>query len=124
MKIGGRCDHPRAIKAGRGQGYQRPQKQLPGIGRAQQNGSVGVSVTAIIGRRIMPSTVIRTHTYDSPTRDLTITFVSGRRYVYAKVPPRVAAAFSRAPSRGAYFNHHIRDRFAVREVLPSGVDRD
>ncbi|MET0969671.1 MAG: KTSC domain-containing protein [Tardiphaga sp.] len=72
----------------------------------------------------MPSTVIRYHTYDTQTRDLTITFVSGRRYVYAKVPPRVAAAFAQAPSRGAWFNHHIRDHFAYREVLPSGVDRD
>lgn len=72
----------------------------------------------------MPSTAIRYFNYDSQTSELKVTFVTGRRYVYARVPPDVAAAFAHAPSRGAYFNHQIRDRYAYRELTPSGADRD
>ncbi|WP_328516579.1 KTSC domain-containing protein [Tardiphaga alba] len=52
-----------------------------------------------------------------------VTFTSGRRYAYAQVPPHVHAAFSTAPSRGAFFNHCIRDRFAYREIERSDADR-
>jgi hypothetical protein len=45
-----------------------------------------------------------------------VTFVSGRRYVYAEVPPDVFDAFKTASSRGAFFNYEIRDRYAFREV--------
>jgi hypothetical protein len=71
----------------------------------------------------MPSTVIRFFAYDSQTQDLTVTFVTGRRYVYARVPPDIVTAFGHAPSRGAFFNEYIRDRYATREVSLSGADR-
>jgi hypothetical protein len=71
----------------------------------------------------MPSTAIRYLTYDSRSNELRVTFTSGRRYVYAQVPAVIYAAFSRAPSRGAFFNRHVRDRFAVRELIGSGADR-
>jgi hypothetical protein len=45
-----------------------------------------------------------------------VTFVTGRRYVYDDVPPNVFAAFSAAFSKGAFFNHEIRDRSGYREV--------
>jgi hypothetical protein len=45
-----------------------------------------------------------------------VTFVTGRRYVYDDVPSEVFDAFKTAPSRGAFFNHEIRDRYAFREV--------
>ncbi len=62
----------------------------------------------------MPSTGIRSIFYVPARRELWVTFVSGRRY--AGVPSNVFDAFKTAPSRGAFFNHEIRDRYAFREV--------
>ena len=64
----------------------------------------------------MPSTAIRKLFYVPAKRELWVTFVSGRRYVYADVPPDVFDAYKTAPSRGAFFNHEIRDRYAFREI--------
>jgi hypothetical protein len=64
----------------------------------------------------MPSTAIRGIFYDPTKRELCVTFVSGRRYVYTDVPSAVFDAFKTAPSRGAFFNHEIRDRYAFHEV--------
>jgi KTSC domain len=64
----------------------------------------------------MPSTAIRNLFYVPAKRELWVRFVSGRRYVYADVPPDVFDAFKTASSRGAFFNQEIRDRYAFREV--------
>lgn len=64
----------------------------------------------------MPSTVIRNYLYDPANGELWITFVTGRRYVYAAVPQAVFDAFKTAPSRGVFFNREIRDRYACREI--------
>jgi hypothetical protein len=64
----------------------------------------------------MPSTAIRNLFYVPAKRELWVTFVSGRRYVYAEVSPEVFDAFQAAPSRGAFFNQEIRDRYGFREV--------
>ena len=64
----------------------------------------------------MPSTAIRSHSYDPQTRALTITFVTGRRYVYDGVPQEVADGFKAAFSRGTFFNREIRDHYGYREV--------
>ena len=64
----------------------------------------------------MPSTAIRNLFYIPAKRELWLTFVSGRRYIYADVPPEVFDAFNTASSRGTFFNHEIRDRYAFREV--------
>jgi hypothetical protein len=64
----------------------------------------------------MPSTVIRSHSYDPQSRALTITFVTGRCYVYHGVPQEVADRFKAAFSRGAFFNREIRDHYRYREV--------
>jgi hypothetical protein len=64
----------------------------------------------------MPSTVIRRFLYDINSSELCVEFVSGRRYVYAAVPPGIAETFRQAFSKGSYFNARIRDRFRVREV--------
>jgi len=61
--------------------------------------------------RAMPSTVIRWIHYDADARHLTIGFQTGRRYRYEQVPAAVHAALRAAPSRGAYFNECIRDRY-------------
>ena len=64
----------------------------------------------------MPSTAIRYFRYDSAKRELQVTFVTSRRYVYENVPPEISDAFSAALSKGAFFNREIRDRYAYREI--------
>ncbi len=66
----------------------------------------------------MPSTAIRNIAYDTATRKLWVTFTTGRRYVYEDVALEVVQAFQRADSRGAFFNHEIRDRYPYHEVTP------
>ena len=67
----------------------------------------------------MPSTVIRRFMYVPESRELTIEFVTGRRYVYSEVPPEEVDKFRTAFSKGAYFNRNIRDCCACRELAPA-----
>lgn len=69
----------------------------------------------------MPSSVIRFFRYSPDTRELKVTFVSGRLYIYENVPPEVAAAFRNAYSKGTFFNHEIRDRYAYRDITRADV---
>ena len=67
----------------------------------------------------MPSSVIRHFRYDADKRELSVTFVTGRRYVYEGVPPDVHEAFRTAFSKGTFFNREIRDRYTYREIRHS-----
>ncbi len=60
----------------------------------------------------MPSTVIRRFDYRPETRELVITFTTGRRYLYSQVTEEAVDRFRAAFSKGSHFNRHIRDRFA------------
>jgi hypothetical protein len=64
----------------------------------------------------MPSTVIRRFDYMPDARELTVEFVTGRRYVYSDVPLEEVEAMRRAFSKGTYFNKRIRDCYPYREV--------
>jgi len=64
----------------------------------------------------MPSTAIRRFDYWPERRELEITFVTGRRYIYSDVPEETVRKFRSATSKGGYFNRHIRDRYAYREL--------
>lgn len=64
----------------------------------------------------MPSSVIADFRYEPQHAKLTIVFVSGRVYEYYAVPAEIASAFRQAPSKGVFFNTHIRDRYPFREV--------
>ena len=64
----------------------------------------------------MPSTAIRHVDYEAARRVLTVTFVTGRRYVYEGVPPEVFEAFASAPSKGTFFNAEIRDAYDYVEL--------
>jgi lysyl-tRNA synthetase class 2 len=66
----------------------------------------------------MPSTVIRHFEHDPATRQLTVTFTTGRVYVYDNVPDEVAAALRAAPSKGSFFNSQIRNVYSYRELPP------
>ena len=71
----------------------------------------------------MPSRVIRDFSYNVATRQLTVTFVTGRVYAYAAVPPDVHNAFRASGSKGRFFNQEIRDNYDCREITttdPSG----
>jgi lysyl-tRNA synthetase class 2 len=59
----------------------------------------------------MPSSVIRTFSYDPSQRRLDVVFTSGRRYIYQDVPAEVFESMRAAFSKGEFFNRHIRDRF-------------
>lgn len=64
----------------------------------------------------MPSTVIRRFDYMPERRELVVTFVTGRVYIYYDVPEQEMERFRAAASKGRYFNLRIRDHYAFREV--------
>ena len=64
----------------------------------------------------MPSTVIHDFSYNVATRQLVVTFVTGRVYAYANVQPDVVNAFRASGSRGRFFNLEIRDSYDCREI--------
>ena len=68
----------------------------------------------------MPSLVIRRFLYLPDTHELTIEFVTGRRYVYSGVPEEEVRAFRSAFSKGTYFNRNIRDSYPCREIASAG----
>ena len=70
------------------------------------------------------SSVISNMIYQPDLEELEIWFASGRRYIYFGVPEPVYRALRDAPSLGAFFNAHIRDRYAYRLVdVPENVVR-
>ena len=76
----------------------------------------------VVRYRRMPSSVIRRFMYVPDARELTIEFVTGRRYVYSEVSEDDVQAFRSAFSKGAHFNRYIRDRFPCREIASAGAD--
>ena len=64
----------------------------------------------------MPSTIIRSFAYRPESRELEVLFTTGRRYLYAGVPPEAAEAFRAAFAKGRHFNARIRGRYPYREL--------
>lgn len=64
------------------------------------------------GSPFMPSSVIRSFSYEPDQGRLIIEFMSGRRYEYFNVPASVYAGLRSASSRGSYFNSWVRDRYS------------
>ena len=75
-------------------------------------------VRHVMNESAMPSTVIKDFDYDADTRELEITFVTGRVYVYSAVPEDVFEGFLAASSKGEFFNAEIRNVYAYREITP------
>lgn len=65
----------------------------------------------------MPSTVIRAFDYSPAKQELTIAFVTGRRYVYSGVPETIVEEMKRAFAKERYFNRRIRDSYPCRELV-------
>jgi lysyl-tRNA synthetase class 2 len=62
------------------------------------------------------SSAIQAIDYDRPHRRLRVTFVSGERYEYDRVPGEVHRAFVDADSKGRFFQARIRDRYPYRKL--------
>jgi hypothetical protein len=60
----------------------------------------------------MPSTVIRSYQYNAASRQLSIVFRSGRRYMYRDVPAEIHDAMKTAFAKGEFFNRYVRGRYA------------
>ena len=67
----------------------------------------------------MPSTLIRSFTYDEAAHRLEVEFVSGALYHYSDVPEDVAAGMRRAFAKGEFFNRYIRGQYAYSRVRDS-----
>jgi KTSC domain len=61
--------------------------------------------------------------YDAAKRELQVTFVTGRRYVYDDVPLEAYEGLRTAPSKGTFFNREIRERYAYREIKARSSER-
>jgi len=64
----------------------------------------------------MPSSIIDFIAYQESRSELTVTFTTGRSYVYGLVPKRIYEDFRGARSKGNFFNAHIRDRYPTRPM--------
>ena len=49
--------------------------------------------------------------YDAAARRMKIRFTSGNVYDFCGVPEHVHAGLMSAPSKGAYYNDYIKDRY-------------
>ncbi|HMM74862.1 MAG TPA: KTSC domain-containing protein [Gammaproteobacteria bacterium] len=57
------------------------------------------------------SSAIRAVGYDSATGRMRIQFIEGNAYDFCRVPEYIHVGLMTAPSKGNYFNDHIRDRY-------------
>jgi hypothetical protein len=71
----------------------------------------------------MPSSVIRSYTYDEEAHCLDVLFVSGRHYSYVDVPKQVVDGLRAAASKGRFFNTNIREHYAYRRRRKSVAER-
>jgi KTSC domain len=65
---------------------------------------------------LLESTLLASALYDPRRRHLEIVFRSGERYLYFQVPPRCYQQLLEAASKGAYFNHSIRNHFPFQHL--------
>ena len=57
------------------------------------------------------STAIVAIGYDEQNMQMKITFQQGHTYDFCRVPKNIFEALRRAPSKGTYYNLHIKDRY-------------
>ena len=57
------------------------------------------------------SSSLKSANYDDRGSTLIIVFRNGGRYLYQDVPRALYEALLVAPSKGSYFDHHIKDRY-------------
>jgi hypothetical protein len=59
----------------------------------------------------VPSTAIRSFSYDADRKELYVTFTSGGSYTYFDVPQEVYDHWQASFSKGTYFHSHILGRY-------------
>jgi hypothetical protein len=64
----------------------------------------------------MPSSAIRSFSYDEESHTLFVTFVDGDLYAYLNVPSQVHAQMKEAPSKGRFFAYRIRNKYRYRKL--------
>jgi len=64
----------------------------------------------------MPSSVIDFIAYEESRSELTVSFTTGKTYLYGLVPKRVYDEFRDSASKGNFFNTRIRDRYPMRRT--------
>ena len=69
---------------------------------------------------LMPSTAIRTFSYDPASRTLFVTFIDGDLYAYRDVEAETYAAMKAAISKGRFFSRRIRGRYAYAKLPADG----
>jgi hypothetical protein len=67
-------------------------------------------------REFVQSTNLRSVGYDAGDMILEIEFRSGGIYQYSNVPPEIYEALMLEPSKGRYFDRHIKERYRFRRV--------
>ena len=67
-------------------------------------------------RRPVDSSVIASVGYDDAVALLDVEFVSGEVYRYFAVPRSVHEGLLAAPSKGRFFQQHIRDRYPTQRL--------
>lgn len=72
----------------------------------------------------LESGVVASAGYDEGAGVLEIEFVSGRVYQYRSVPRSVYEWLLKTPTKGAYFNRMISDRYDYRDVTPAPPEGD
>jgi hypothetical protein len=66
---------------------------------------------------VVESSLVHSVGYDPQTAMLEVQLQDGDIYRYYDVEPETYEEFLEAPSKGRYFNDHIRDAYLYREVL-------
>lgn len=68
-------------------------------------------------RQAVQSSNIQSIGYDASTRTLEIEFIKGGIYQYYSVDEIVHGQLMNAPSKGSFFQKHIRDKYETRRIM-------
>jgi len=68
------------------------------------------------GMQDVQSSALRSVGYAAGSQTLAITFESGSTYEYSGVPRHVYEELLSAPSKGTYFNTHVKGRYSCRRI--------
>lgn len=55
--------------------------------------------------------------YDPDIQSLVVEFVSGKKYLYADVPPAVYTGFLEAKSMGVFFSRNVRGQYGTERLV-------
>ncbi len=70
-------------------------------------------------RTIVHSSTLSSVGYDEDTKVLELEFASQEVYMYYNVPPAIYFGLVIAPSKGSFFNEHVKDRYNYKKCGPA-----